>query len=253
MLRHDCIQGSADWTSCRSGIPTASNFDKIVTPKGKPSTQADKYMHRLLAERMMGHPVTEFMSTWMGRGLATEAEAVAYYEGIRELETVPVGLLTNDEATIGASPDRLVGDVGLLEIKVPAEHTHVGYLLTRAVDAEYYPQVQGQLWISEREWLDIMSYHPELPPALIRVERDPGYIDVLSCAVWAFSEALEAKAAELRERGWIAPGPAVPASAIVTLYDRAEPVDEAVLASAWQHYSARDKAAINAARARRSA
>jgi len=56
-----------------------------------------------------------------------------------------------------------------LEIKIPAEHTHVSYLLKKSVDQAYYPQIQGQLWIAERKWVDILSWHPEMPPALIRV------------------------------------------------------------------------------------
>ena len=203
MIVHDVLQGTTEWLAVRAGIPTASAFDRIITKSGKPSTQAEKYMHRLLAERMMGHPVTEHVSYWMGRGNQLEAEAVAYYEGVRELDTQRIGFLTNDERTIGASPDRFVGDDGLLEIKVPAEHTHVAYLLTRAVDSEYYPQVQGQLWVSGRKWLDIQSYHPEMPPAIIRVERDEKFIGILSAEVTAFSEALERAAVELREKGWI--------------------------------------------------
>jgi hypothetical protein len=203
VIVHDVKQGTAEWLALRAGIPTASEFDRIITPKGKPSTQAEKYMHKLLAERMMGHPVTEQISYWMGRGHMMEAEAVAYYEGVRDLDSTVVGFVTNDEKTIGASPDRFVGDDGLLEIKVPAEHTHVAYLLTRAVDAEYYPQIQGQLWMTGRQWADILSYHPEMPPALIRVERDAGYIAAMSAAVTAFSGALESAATDARERGWI--------------------------------------------------
>lgn len=203
MILHDVLQGTSEWLAIRAGIPTASAFDKIITKSGKPSTQAEKYMHRLLAERMMGHPVTDHVSYWMGRGSATEAEAVAYYEGVRELDTVRVGFVTNDQKTIGASPDRFVGSDGLLEIKVPSEHVHVGYLLTRSVDAEYYPQVQGQLWVTGRQWLDIMSYHPEMPPALIRVERDAQFIRTLSIAVEAFVDVLEREATEARSRGWI--------------------------------------------------
>lgn len=250
MLIHETLQGTTEWLALRSGIPTASCFDRILTPKGKPSAQAEKYLWRLLAERIMDHPITEAISYWMGRGLATEAEAVAYYEHVRELDTVPVGLMTNDTATIGASPDRLVGDRGLLEIKVPAEHTHVGYLLTSAVDAEYYPQVQGQLWIAEREWLDIMSYHPEMPPALIRVERDELYIATLARAVEEFSARLESEAATLRERGWIASDALVQASTVIAGYESGQPIDERELRASWKHYSARDKTAINAARAR---
>ena len=204
MIIHECTQGTTEWLQIRSGIPTASNFDKIITPKtGKPSSQAEKYMQRLLAERMMQRPVVEHVSFWMGRGQELEAEACAYYEGVRELDTVRVGFVTNDARTIGASPDRLVGGDGLLEIKVPAEHTHVAYLLTRSVDAEYAPQVQGQLWVTGRAWLDLLSYSPEMPPALVRVERDEKYIAQLAAAVGAFSEALERAAVEARERGWI--------------------------------------------------
>lgn len=203
MILHDVLQGSTAWLAVRAGIPTASAFDRIVTPKGKPSTQAEKYMHGLLAERIMGHPVLQVATFWQGRGIQLEGEAVSYYEGVRDLDTTIIGFVTNDERTIGASPDRFVGEEGLLEIKCPAEHTHVGYLLTRGVDAEYYPQVQGQLWVTGRRWLDIVSYHPEMPIAIVRVERDDKYIETLSTAVEEFSRALEAKAAELRERGWI--------------------------------------------------
>jgi len=203
MIIHNVTQGTTEWLAIRAGIPTASAFDRIITPKGKPSTQAEKYMHQLLAERIMGHPCIQAVSYWQGRGQQMEAEAVAYYEGVREQDSTPVGFCTNDAGTIGASPDRLVGEDGLLEIKVPAEHTHVGYLLTRGVDAEYYPQVQGQLWITGRKWLDIMSYHPEMPPAIIRVERDEAFIRTLDAAVTAFSGALERMAVELREKGWI--------------------------------------------------
>jgi hypothetical protein len=198
MIVHDVQQGSTAWLAVRAGIPTASCFDKIVTKAGKPSTQAEKYMHRLIAERLMGHPVIEFSGPWLQRGHDLEADAAAYYESIRELTVARVGFVTNDAGTIGASPDRLVGEDGLLELKVPAEHTHVAYLLTRAVDSEYYPQVQGQLWVTGRRWLDIMSYHPEMQPAIIRVERDEKYIATLAVAVEAFSLQLEAKAAGLR-------------------------------------------------------
>lgn len=203
MIIHGVTQGSPEWLRLRAGIPTSSAFDQIVTKSGELSTQSVRYMHTLLAERIMKHPVIDHISMWMGRGSALEAEAVAYYEGFRELDTSAIGFITNDEGTIGTSPDRFVGDKGLLEIKVPKEHTHVGYLLTHAVDQAYKPQVQGQLWLTERIWLDILSYHPEMPPALIRVERDEDFIDKLADAVEEFSAKLEEKTAELVARGWI--------------------------------------------------
>ena len=96
-----------------------------------------------------------------------------------------------------------MGDDGLLEIKVPKDSTHVGYLLAEPVDQAYYPQIMGQLWIAERQWLDLLSYHPEMPPALIRVERDEAYIGKLRAAVETFAEVLAEHTEQLRARGWL--------------------------------------------------
>jgi hypothetical protein len=160
-------------------------------------------MHELLAERILGRPILKAVTTWMSRGSQTEAEAVAYYESLRDLDTTKIGFVTNDTGTIGASPDRLVGEDGILEIKVPKESTHTRYLLSGAVGDEYWPQIQGQLWITERAWVDIMSYCPEMPEAVVRVARDGAYIDRLAAAVGAFSAELERLAAAARDRGWI--------------------------------------------------
>lgn len=203
MIVHNVTQGSPEWLALRAGIPTASCFDQILTPKGKASTSAERYLHTLLAERLMGHPVEQVITTWMDRGQQLEAEAVAYYEGIRELDTTKIGFLTNDAGTIGASPDRFVGEDGMLEIKVPREHTHVSYLLGSAVSDVYRPQVQGQLWISGRQWCDSLSYHPEMPPALVRTDRDVAYIATLAAAVQAFAEELERMTVHARQRGWV--------------------------------------------------
>lgn len=203
MIEHDVEQGSEAWLRVRAGIPTSSMFDKIVTKSGAASKSATKYMNELLAERMMGHPLEEHVSLWMMRGRELEAEAVLFYEAQRNLDTKRIGFITNDDGTIGTSPDRAVGADGLVELKVPAPHTHVHYLLARELDAEYRPQVQGQLWLTERKWVDLCSYHPEMPKALIRVERDEGFIKILREHVTAFSLELEAMARECKRRGWI--------------------------------------------------
>lgn len=202
----DCEQGTRQWLEARSGIPTASEFKKILTPTGKPSTQADGYLHGLLAERMMGHPRLQAVSERMERGSQLESEAAEFYRFQRECDIARVGFVTNDAGTIGASPDRLVGDEGLLEIKVPAEHTHVSYLLAGAgasVDGEYKVQVMGQLWVTERKWADVLSYHPDMPPALFRVQRDEKFIEKLAEAVTEFSARLEGLAEMASRAGWI--------------------------------------------------
>lgn len=207
MIVHECIQGTTEWLSVRAGIPTASMFDQIITPKtGKLSTSAEGYMLRLLAERILKRPVEQqAFSGWMDRGSAMESDAVAFYEFQRSLDTVKVGFITNDAGTIGASPDRLVGDEGLLEIKCPSEAVHMGYLLHGSLGEKHKPQVQGQLWVTGRMWSDTLSYHPELPPALIRVERDNAYIAALSAAVEAFASSLAEATEMARVKGWIKP------------------------------------------------
>jgi hypothetical protein len=205
VIVHDVLQGTTEWHRVRAGIPTASCFDQIITPKtGKPSSASEGYLHRLLAERILGRPIEQqSFSGWMDRGNAMEADAVAFYESQRELDTVRVGFITNDAGAIGASPDRLVGEAGLLEIKCPSEAVHMGYLLNRSLGEKHRPQVQGQLWVTGRSWSDTLSYHPELPPALIRVERDEEYIALLSGAVEAFVVVLGIATDVARRNGWI--------------------------------------------------
>lgn len=206
---YDCVQGTTEWLALRAGIPTASNFDRIVTPGGKPSKSAEKYMLHLLAERLIGEPIEDRgYSHWMDRGSEMEAEAVNFYEFQRDVETVKVGFVTNEAGTVGASPDRFVGDKGLLEIKAPSEAIHMGYLLqTGSAYKEYRVQVQGQLWVCEREWSDTESYHPQLPEALYRVERDEPFIELLAAGVTAFTEVLEQQFQICVQRGWVAKKP----------------------------------------------
>lgn len=192
MRIHQCEQGTQEWLRLRAGIPTASEFDQIVTPGGKASKSEERYMFTLLAEKLMGRPTTGHVSWWMERGSQTEADAVSFYELQKDLDTVPVGFITNDAETVGASPDRLVGEDGLLEVKCPSEWVHMAYLLGSGSPYEAYKcQCQGQLWITGRKWVDVLSFHPDLPPALTRIGRDESFIELLAAGVTAFSEQLE--------------------------------------------------------------
>lgn len=203
------VQGSAEWHRLRLGIPTASNFDRIFTPggekgEGKPVTGKARrtYLNELLCERLLGEPCNPVTTAAMTHGHTYEAEAVSGYELDREIETTKVGIVTNDEGTIGASPDRFVGEDGQLEVKCPMNPAiHLSYLMKHSsVAKEYKPQVQGQLWITERRWTDTLSYHPRMPEAVMRFERDEEYIAGLAEAVTLFSRDLEREWAELLER-----------------------------------------------------
>jgi len=207
MIVHNVEQNSDAWVKCRLGIPTASAFDRILTPTGKASTQAEAYSNELLAEYLTSQPRGyEEGAGFQGnahteRGHQLEAEARAFAELERGYKVETVGFVTTDEGLIGCSPDGLVGDEGLLEIKCPAPWTHVEYLLGAKVPTKYYPQVQGQMYVAERQWCDFISYHPLLPPVLLRVERDEEYIAKLTTALTDFNAKLEAKRAVLAIRG----------------------------------------------------
>ena len=202
MIIHNVSQGTPEWFQCRSGIPTASCFSKIVTPTGKLSTQSAGYASFLLAERMLNKPLEQFQKTyWMERGQELEADAVAMYEFMYSVKTEVAGFITNDEATAGCSPDRFVGDEGLVEIKCPAPWTHVENLVADKIDKDYIPQVQGQMLITGRKWVDWFSYYPDLTPCVIRTYRDEDYIQKLAEALAEFDSVMKSKIEQLKEKG----------------------------------------------------
>jgi hypothetical protein len=185
---HNIDQGSEAWERARLGIPTSSSFSKIITPTGHPSKQWKKYAYHLIAERCLQRPVDTYTSSAMQRGKDFEAWAADDYELQTGNEVQLIGFMTNDEGTIGCSPDRLVGDEGLLEIKCPLPQTQIEYLLTGEIDREYWPQLHGQLYISGRKWVDIIAYNPELPRSIIRVERDIEFIACLEKLLTQFND-----------------------------------------------------------------
>lgn len=172
----DCEQGSKEWHDARIGIPTASRFNNIITAKTmKLSKQAEGYMYELAAEWLIGEPCDNSGSAFMDRGINQEKEAVRFYEFQKDVEARKVGLCLRDDGLVGCSPDRLIGDNGGLEIKCPAAKTHIMYLLDSVGD-DYKTQVQGSLYVCEREWWDVMSYNPVMPPAIERHYRDDEFI-----------------------------------------------------------------------------
>jgi hypothetical protein len=201
----ECEQGSPTWYSARLGIPTASQFHRIVTPTGRLSSSAKAYAHYLIAETLLGRSLeTEMNLEWIERGRQLEPEAARAYEFSEGVEARAVGFVTTDDGRIGASPDRLIiGEAAGLEIKCPAPQTHIGYLLGELGD-HYKPQVQGQMLVCEFERVDLWSYSPEMPPALIRTERDEPYIAKLRDALGEFCDRKDELIERLRQRGLFA-------------------------------------------------
>jgi putative phage-type endonuclease len=184
----DCVQGTPEWFSARCGIPSASNFDKIITMDGKPSKQRTKYLYQLAGERLAGKPEETYTNGAMQRGKELEAEARKLYQIVTGNEVQEVGFCLAEG--YGASPDGLVGQDGSLEIKCPIISTHVGYLLEKVVPSDYFQQTQGQLLVTGRSWVDFVSYYPGIKPLIIRAERDEKFIAALKTELVNFCEEL---------------------------------------------------------------
>jgi hypothetical protein len=159
--------------------------------QGKPSRQWREYAFLLIAEWIL-HKKTEFYnSPAMERGLIVEAEAADWYEFDQNLTVQKVGFITDGDHTVGCSPDRLVGEHGLLEIKVPLPHTQIEYWISGEVNERFRPQLQGQLYVSRRSWVDIICWHDGLPKVVMRVEPDKKFITALDRELQIFNFFIE--------------------------------------------------------------
>src|ERR1700752_2069046 len=179
IFHREVAQYSEMYDRPKLGIPTSSNFYKIITPQGKPSKQWREYACVLIGERILQQKIEFYNSPSMERGLIVEAEAADWYEFDQDVTVQRVGFITDDNHTIGCSPDRLVGNEGLLEIKAPLPHTQVEYWLSGEVNERFRPQLQGQLYVSQRSWVDILCWHDVLPKVVMRVEPDETFIKAL--------------------------------------------------------------------------
>ena len=173
-------QGSEEWLKLRIGRATASRFKDVMT-KGRGEEFGkgfSDYVLELAIEKITGESETFYKSVPMQRGNDFEPIAAMRY-GMEEGQLVEeiTGILVNDDVWV--SPDRLVGSIGLLEIKCPNTSTHVKYLLGEEVPDLYKAQTQGQLWGAEREWNDFVSYDDRWKAQdyfKVRVYRDEPYI-----------------------------------------------------------------------------
>lgn len=179
MIRVDgLIQGQDDWFKARLGIPTASMYSKIITPTGKPSSESDSYMNKLVAEYVTGEVDSGFKNDWMKRGNELEPDARAMYSFLEDVKVEETGIVYKDEERlIACSPDGLIaGRNGGLEIKCPKASTFVSYVLANELPPIYKPQVQGSLYVTGCDYWDFMAYHPDFKPFLYRVLPDPVFI-----------------------------------------------------------------------------
>ena len=173
-------QGTQEWLDARLGCPSASQFCKLVTTAGKPSASADDYISELIAERITGEREPIYVNEWMQRGTELEPEARATYEFMNGVDVQEVGFILDDSGEFGCSPDGLIGEDGGVEFKCPAPKNHIAWSRKGVCPSKHYAQVQGCLYITGREWWDFMSYHPDMKPFVVRVERNEEFIEKLA-------------------------------------------------------------------------
>jgi putative phage-type endonuclease len=192
----NCTQGTPEWYAARCGVPSASNFDKIICLDGKPSKQRLKYLWQLAGEAITGIAEESYQNAAMERGKALETEARELYRIVTGNEVQEVGFCMN--GGFGASPDGLVGEDGLLEIKCPSLATHVGYLLANELPSDYFQQTAGQLLVTGRKWCDFMSYYPGMKPLIVRVTPDKKFQAILEAELKTFCAELAETVGKIR-------------------------------------------------------
>jgi YqaJ-like viral recombinase domain len=175
VIKHMMIQYSSEWWEARIGKPSASEFDKIITPGGRPSKGQDGYIAQLIGDMHHFDPnaMTERpMNAAMRHGVDCEPRARAWYAMETGCDPQQVGGVQDDAGRFWSSPDFIVGDEGIGELKCPTPKTQVEYLLAGTLPDEYRPQVHAHLFISGRKWCDFVSYADMLPKLRIRVFPD---------------------------------------------------------------------------------
>ena len=196
-------QGSDAWFNIRIGKVTASRVaDVLAKTKTGYSTTRDNYMAQLVCERLTGQKGESFTNAAMQHGTETEPLARAAYEALRDVLVDEVGFVSHPTIEMsGASPDGLVGEDGLIEIKCPNTATHIETLLSESVPNKYYTQMQFQLACTGRKWCDFVSFDNRLPKELQvfvkRVPRDDVYIRLIEDEIVKFLGELDTKINQL--------------------------------------------------------
>ena len=199
----EVVQGSDEWLKLRCGLITASEVKLILTPTLKVASNDKEraHLYSLLSQRITGYTEPSYIGGDMLRGYEDEKDArIAYAKTYAPLKDC--GFITNDKwgFTLGYSPDGLVGDDGLIEIKGRAHKFQVETILTNVVSGrapdEFMLQLQTGLLVSERQWIDFISYSAGLPMATIRVFPDHDIQSAIIEAAAAFEARIEKRRAE---------------------------------------------------------
>jgi putative phage-type endonuclease len=189
-------QRTPEWYAARLGRATASKFSDVMakTRSGYSATRSN-YRAELVAEILTGQQADQFTTAAMQWGIDNEPVARLQYELLTGNEVTETGFWLHDDLEAGASPDGFIGADGLIEIKCPNTATHLDTLVRRKIPRQYEAQVQGQMWVTGRQWCDFVSYDPRLPDNaqifIVRIPRDALFIEELEAEVRGFTEEVK--------------------------------------------------------------
>jgi len=199
-------QRTPEWYQSRLGKVTASRVSDVIakTKSGYSASRAN-YMAELLCERLTGSVGVTYSNAAMEWGIVTEPQAIAAYEGTVGDLVEKVGFVPHSSIEMsGASPDGLIGEDGLIEVKCPNTATHVDTLLNATIPAKYIAQMQWQMACTGRKWCDFVSYDPRMPEKMQlfvkRLDRDDTYIGELEKEVSSFLAELENQVNQLNKQ-----------------------------------------------------
>jgi len=191
----DIIQGTDEWNAIRAGKFTASIFSDLLmkeTTKGYQDA-----INKVVFERITGESPESFSNNWMQRGTELEPIAIEQYELSTFNKVKRVGFIEISE-WVGCSPDGLIEEPGMLQVKCPKYSTLISYHLDGKVPSDYYTQIQGELYVSGRQWSDFYVYHPKLKPLLKRIHRDEKHIAEIKSALDKAIELAEKRIKQIR-------------------------------------------------------
>jgi putative phage-type endonuclease len=199
----DAVQGTPEWLAARAGRVTASMISAVLM---KPETAGFRdYQAQLVAEILTGKPQgSDYTNVHMQFGTETEPLARSAYEAETGFSVDEVGLCIHEIIDrAGASPDGLVGNSGLVEIKCAKPATHLAYMIAGVVPSGYKNQMMWQMAVTGRDWCDFVSFRPDLPEHLqlfvVRFKRDPARILELETAVVAFLDTVDKMLSQLKK------------------------------------------------------
>lgn len=199
LVVHTFPQGTPEWFAVRAGKPTASEFSTVLA-KGEGKTRR-AYLLKLAGEIITGLPMESYANVHMDRGKEQEDEARDRYAMLNDVEPVRVGFIEDTDLRCGCSPDALVGDRGVLELKSALPHILIDKLVRGEFPSEHKAQTQGGLWVARRDWIDLGIHCRRLPMFEARAFRDEAYIAALAIEVARFNDELDETVEKVRRYG----------------------------------------------------